>query len=127
MAATSGLCWFHVVSHPVSTDVLHGADLLLTTRLPEMAEGILRRLPVFFLDMGSPQSGPQQDPGEFIRRVRSPADLRDVLLAALDGQAVDAVMSDEEREAFLKRVYGPADGSAARRVLDVVKGNFKRR
>jgi hypothetical protein len=36
-------------------------------------------------------------------------------------------MPDEKRQAFLEAVYGPADGSAAKRVLDVVRSNFKRR
>lgn len=125
LAVAHGLRWFHVISQEGFAEAFWGIDLLVTTTLPEMAEAVLRRIPVVRLELDPTCALPNPDPGDLVRRVRSPEELRGIVTELLDGRLAPAA-SDAQWKAYVESVYGASGGGAASRVIETVSGLLHR-
>ncbi len=116
-AAAHGLRWFHLATPAEFAEAYEEMDLLATTRLPEIAEGALRGIPVVHMHF-APPAGFDPCADQEICTAVSADSLRDAVLRVLEGEAPPRA-SGEARDAFLASVFGKHRGwDAARKVLD---------
>jgi len=121
LGGRSVLRWVHFAGDDLVAGWLQAVDLLVTTTWPEAAEAILARTPAVFLRCGEQAGFPGPDPGALIRQAASAEELRSVVrdvFSRLDYR----LPADERWRAFVEAVYGPPDGAAARRVIELVEG-----
>jgi hypothetical protein len=122
-AAVRDVGWVHLDSREAVADWLDGVDLLVTTTWPEVAEGVLHRTPVVFVELGSTPGSSGPDPGSLVRRVRAKDELRGIVEDLLAGR-VDRLPADEKWREFVRATYGWGDngkGGAAQRVFEAAE------
>ncbi len=118
-AAGHGLRWIHLLQPGQFAEAMEILDALLATTSDDVAEGVLRRLPVVHLRTWAAASALHPDPGDLIHRADSAAALRPLVEKALAGSLTPARAGDAWRD-YVQSVFGPPEGGAARRVLDVI-------
>ncbi|MBP6875971.1 MAG: glycosyltransferase [Candidatus Eisenbacteria bacterium] len=130
MGIRNGLRWMHCLSGDLFADWLRAVDLLISTRWPETAEAVFLGTPVavvkrgeqpdFLSDRVAPgTSGVETD--ALIREARDSTELRSIVRHTL-GQPGFRLPRDERWRAFVESVYGPFDGQAAQRVMELLEG-----
>jgi len=121
MSGRAGLRWLHCMTGDPFADWLQAVDLLVATTWADVAEAILSRTPVVFVRCGEQAAFSGPEPGDLIGRAATPEELRAAVEDALahPGRRLPA---DERWHAFIEGVYGPGDGAAARRIMEIVEG-----
>ncbi|MCK4304320.1 MAG: hypothetical protein KAY24_08795 [Candidatus Eisenbacteria sp.] len=125
-AVMHGLRWFHLIPQRGIDEMLGGVDVMVTTRQHEVAEGVLRHIPVVHvaLDSDSALQGP--DPGDLIRRVTSEEGLREAVSDALEGCSHDERRPKASRTEFLEAVYGRAARDAGKHIVEAITSLMRR-
>jgi len=124
-AAGHGLRWLHLLPPARFAEAAEAMDVVLTSRGSDLAEGVLRRLPVIHLHLRGQACDLRPDPGALAFHAESAAALRsllhDVRAGTLHGPA-----ADEMWRRYIGSVFGPPAGGAARRVLDTLQALMQR-
>ncbi len=118
-AAGHGLHWLHLLSPAHFAEAAEAMDVLLTSRGGDLAEGVLRRLPVVHLHWRASACDLHPDPGSLVSHAASIADLR-ALLAEVRAGTLRGPAADETWRAYVGSIFGPPEGGAAQRVLDAL-------
>ncbi len=117
-AAGHNLPWFHYEEREGFSDWLSGVDLLVTTSWPELAEALLRRTPTVLIQSGECAGFLGPDPGDLVMRVRSAAELRQVVADQL-ARPDNRLPANAAWQAFADAMHGTRGGGAAQRIMDV--------
>jgi hypothetical protein len=111
--------WLHALEPDTLEDWRGSIDALVTTSWPDAAECLSRRIPVILVDAGEHPPLAGVDPGGLIPRARSAEDLGRRLDDALAGP--ERLPAGEDWHRLMQVLYGPPDGRAAARVMDLIE------
>ncbi len=118
-AIANGLSWMHPVLPIQFSEGYEAMDVLLTTQGPEVAEGILHRLPVIFMRVNERTTPLVPDPGMLVKKAVDERELCRLLQATLEGRLVGPP-ADEAWRDYVRAVFGSPEGGGAQRVIDTL-------
>ncbi len=119
IACSQDLHWHHLLRQEALTDSMPGVDLVVTSDAHQVAETLLHQVPGAWIHRGPGDSALPRPVPAGLATVHDSASMSSLVTAVLAGEAVGNV-SQDEREVFLDRTYGPRPGEASRRILNAV-------
>jgi hypothetical protein len=118
-AAGHGLRWLHLLGAAQFAEAAEATDVLLTSCGGELAEGVLHRMSVIHMHLRGPVCDLRPDPGRLVFHAENAAALSS-LLAEVHSGTLRGPVADETWRAYVRSVFGPPEGGAARRVIDTL-------
>ena len=119
IASSQDLHWHHLLRQEALTDSMPGVDLVVTSDAHQVAEALLHQVPAAWIHRGPGDSSLPRPVPAGLATVHDSASMSSLVAGFLAGEAVGNV-SQDEREVFLDRTYGPRPGEASRRILNAV-------